>query len=334
VGKSEEYVRSLVRIYKLLPPNIKAEWAADRDHRFTYNRLTDLVRLSEKGDQVGMYRLLRKILADPARKRRDAPKLPFKTGQEHLIDLITGRGLDDEKKRKRHARRMSRGQMEKMEARLGSIPMERLTQSSVSADVFRRFLSALLGKVDRSEAWSIVDDLAREIEKGEQEVDQPSADPSPSTTNVSPAPPESLPTLPPESLPTLVNDTQQPELTSLPLEELDALDDEDAEELMLEWPTPSGREPRTEPSSVDEGAAAPSTIGDSSVAADSRSRCDSHGSVDSPVCRYRAPLGNPTPTGERAEVLFRRCVGFPPRPRAARSSSARPRHTGRFARRR
>src|SRR5262245_27138385 len=128
-----------------------------------------------------------------------------------------------------------------MEARLGLIPRERLDQSTVSADVFRRFLSALLGKVDLSEAWSIVEDLAGDLEGGEHGGDQPPADLK-SATDVSLAPPQTVPAL--------VNDLQQPDFTSVPRDELDGLDDDEAEELMSELPIKGMRDPTTEPSTL------------------------------------------------------------------------------------
>ncbi len=176
LGKSEEYVRGLLRLFRELPPNVKAAWEADRDQRLTFERLNDLVRLKQAGDIAGLNARLEKILATPSKRRGAAANMRFGSPERCLADALKGCGLvqqengalalasarNEEKNEKRRSRRMSRRQLEKMEARLGSITSDRLTQFTVGADTFHRFVCAVLGKAPRSDAWSIVERLISE----------------------------------------------------------------------------------------------------------------------------------------------------------------------------
>jgi len=184
VGKSEQYVRGLLRLFRELPPDIKTAWENDRDQRFTFHKLNDLVRLKQAGDEAGLNARLHEILAVPPKRRGTVPKLGYRTGEESLAKALESCGLVQhpngtvalrprlrEENQKRRTRRLSRRQLETMEARLAAIAPDRLTQFSVGGDMFHRFVRALLGKAPRAEAWSIVDHIL--AGDGETNASQP-----------------------------------------------------------------------------------------------------------------------------------------------------------------
>jgi hypothetical protein len=170
VGKSEDYVRGLLRLFRELPPNIKAAWEADRDQLFTFHKLADLVRLKQSGDEAGMNARLQEIFAThPKRRRGVASKPGYKTAEQHLSEALQGCGLVRQpngmlapnpylrdRNKKRRAQRMSRRQLENMKTRLASVSPDRLTRFTVGGDAFHRFVLALLGEAPRSDAWSVI----------------------------------------------------------------------------------------------------------------------------------------------------------------------------------
>src|SRR5262249_47885866 len=93
VGKSEDYVRGLLRLYREVPDSVRTAWQNDREQRLTFHKLTDLVRLKHLGDEAGVNALLHKIMSTPSRRRGAVPKLPYKTAEQCLAESYEACGL-------------------------------------------------------------------------------------------------------------------------------------------------------------------------------------------------------------------------------------------------
>jgi hypothetical protein len=173
-GKSEQYIRGLLRLFSELPPHIKTAWARDHDQRFTFHRLTELVQLKQKGDEGALNARFEEILALRSKKRRTS------AAEKCLDESLRGCGLarppsgigvsllTREESAKRCERRLSRRQLERIDARLAAAGAERLTRAQLDGDTFHRFVRAVLGKVPRSEAWSIIDRVAGLASDGQE----------------------------------------------------------------------------------------------------------------------------------------------------------------------
>lgn len=164
VGKSTDYVRSLIRFARDLPSDIKVAWAKDRDQRFTFRALNDLVRLSREGDEAGVRDRFARVLR---LRRQPENKTQFKTAEECLEEAISGTKLEESSSapedltppRSRRVRAMSRPEIQHLEARLAKVGRERLAYHEVSADLVFDLLRAIAGNEARGRAIEIVTDI-------------------------------------------------------------------------------------------------------------------------------------------------------------------------------
>jgi ParB/RepB/Spo0J family partition protein len=164
VGKSTDYVRSLIRFARDLPPDIKAAWAKDRDQRFTFRALNDLVRISRQGDESGVRERFARILR--VRTKLEAER-SYKTADECLQEAIAGTGLEEPVESpedvavsaSRRIRAMTRPEVQRLQEQLGRIGRNRLAAHDVSADLVFDLLQAIAGNLARGRAIEIVTDI-------------------------------------------------------------------------------------------------------------------------------------------------------------------------------
>lgn len=161
VGKSSEYVRGLVRFFQQLPDYIKLEWASDRDKRFTFRELNDLVRFARANDEAGARQRLDHILKiKPVAK----PELSYKTAEVCLQEALTASEPADSPTPARTlppraAKAMAPAEIRALERRLANVGRARLTLHDVGGDVILDLLQALAGRAPPARANEIVEEL-------------------------------------------------------------------------------------------------------------------------------------------------------------------------------
>jgi hypothetical protein len=151
VGKSPEYVRSLVRFFRELSPEIKEAWASDRDRRFTFRNLNDLVKLTRERDHPAVAEQLAQILK--FEKTSPAPSA------EQRATPASSSPPQRPKTRPRATRCMSKRDVADLQMRLGKADANGLAMLDVSGTTVKDLLLAISGGAPRERAWQIVDEL-------------------------------------------------------------------------------------------------------------------------------------------------------------------------------
>lgn len=149
VGRSTHYVQNLIRFYRVLPEDVRAAWAADRDRRFTFRVLNELARLSSASDEALRVRLTAALGGEP----------PAKGPQPQRTQRPPTRS------------RMSHARAARLLGRLEALGESRLKEDD-RATVAHHLLRAFAGRDGPGSAEAIVDALIADLGGGDPRSNQ------------------------------------------------------------------------------------------------------------------------------------------------------------------
>lgn len=134
----------MIRFYRVLPKDVRAAWAVDRDRRFTFRVLNELARLSSASDEALRVRLTAVLGGEP----------PAKGPQPQRTQRPPTR------------LRMSRARVARLLGRLEALGEARLKEDD-RATVAHHLLRAFAGRDGARTAEAIVDALIADLGGGD-----------------------------------------------------------------------------------------------------------------------------------------------------------------------